>query len=340
MQKNSRGQYGDRPAKLVPNLVCKNQLKSQNSNTKKFKGIKCACGKSWCPSCGKKTSVYRFTKKICDWDWSRVRQAIMTVDPNLYPDAEAALKTINREKYIPNAMRNLERTKGIEIEDYQWTLEFHRNGYPHWHVFILVENAGRAGMIGGDNLRTYWKSGRVTESYIRNENHWKKIIGYFQKHGYFNKKKAYQSRLPDWAREKTYVIRRTGGKTHPTDKQNFIEKEKFLEREERREDPDKRRLDELLIGAELGDWFFKQANKESGKTEGEKLDACGCETDLYSGFGFNNYLGRAKMPYQDFRSMKGEYIEGEGYIVELDHNQLNDLMMKIGNRMNGGRMNI
>ena len=72
-------------------------------------------------------------------------------------------------------MRNLERTKGIKIEDYQWVIEFYRNGFPHWHVFTLVEKAGREGMIGGDNLRCYWKSGRVIESFIRNENHWKKI---------------------------------------------------------------------------------------------------------------------------------------------------------------------
>ena len=138
------GELEDRPAKPVSNLVLKIQVTSQKNEKLAVKGIKCACRKSWCPSCGQKISVARFSEKISKWDWERVRQVILTVDPNLYPDPETALKTINKKKHIANAIRNLERTKGIKIENFQWVLEFYRNGFPHWHVFILVKKAGRA----------------------------------------------------------------------------------------------------------------------------------------------------------------------------------------------------
>ena len=72
-------------------------------------------------------------------------------------------------------------------------------------------------------------------------------------------------------------------------------------------------------------WFQEQSEGTEELTEGEKLDLCGCATDLYLGPGGYFYLGRVE-PYQEFRSMKGEYIDGVGYIVEMDHNQLNDFI--------------
>jgi len=329
---NSTNPVGDkRTAKPSSNLVLKNQIRSQddqNGSKSKVKAIKCVCRKSWCANCGIRNAIKRFVERMLDWNWQHVRQVILTVDPELYENPEIALKTITRGKHIANAIRNLERTKGIKIIDWEWVLEWYRNGFPHWHVFILVGQAGKGGMIGADNIRQYWQSGRIIESYIRNEKHWEKITGYFQKHGYFNKKKAHQSRLPEWAREKTYTIRRIGGQAQKRNCKDTIY-EKFLQKEERKENPEKVKIDELLTSLELGVWF-KNAGNEEKKTEGEKLDECGCETDLYLGSGFTNYLGRVSIPYKEFRSLfDGEYIEDAGYMVELDHNQLNDLIMII-----------
>jgi len=320
-----------RTAKPSPNLVLKSKIKSQNKI--KIKGNKCGCGKSWCPQCGKKTTVSRFINKIKIWNYEYVRQLIFTVDPKKYENPEKCLKNINEKKYIANAIRNLERTKGIKIIDWQWTLEWHGNGYPHWHVFLLMEKKGKAGMIGGDNIRQYWKAGRVTESYIMNSDHWEKITGYFETHGYFSKKKAYQSMLPEWAREKRYVIRRTGGKPEVNGKNKNRHKERYLQKEERRTDEKKRAINEALTGIETGIWFIYQSKKElelmKGKTEGEKLDACGKETDIYIGLGFKNYIGRVDIPYKEFRSLNGNYKGGLGYVVEVDTNTLNDLIAKI-----------
>ena len=126
--------------------------------------------------------------------------------------------------------------------------------------------------------------------------------------------------------KKTYVIRRTGGKTNPKGNMNYVGKEKFLEFEENKENPRMQKLVELSNAVKIGEWFISQTCEKELKTEGEKLDACGCETDLYLGCGVKYYLGRAKMPYKVFRSLKGEYIKGVGYLVELDINQLDDFI--------------
>ena len=298
-----------------PNLVKTSAVTSQSSKRVIVKGVKCRCGKAWCPVCGKKTAIKRFVERIKDWNWKFVRQLILTVDPNLYPDPESALKAISNEKHIANAMRNLERTLGIIILDYAWILEWHRNQYPHWHLFVLTDKPGRAGMIGGDNARRYWKSGRVTESYIRNETHWGKITGYFAKHGYFNRKKAHQSRLPEWARNKHYVIRRSGSKAAKKEGEG----KKLIQKTEQAND-----FVKLLK-------YFEKKGEELfllKKTVGEQIDACGCETDIYLGTGFFNLIGKAQLSYKEFISMPGEYIEGQGYIVNMSYDEFKGFTAK------------
>jgi hypothetical protein len=325
MPKNTGDQ---RTVKPSPNLDFKSQITSQDGKKFLVKGIKCSCKKSWCPRCGKKTTIKRFVDRVAEWNWKFVRQIVLTVDHKKYESPEDAIKTINGKRQIANLIRNLERTKGIKVKDWEWVIEWYKNGYPHWHLFLLVDKAGIAGQIGFKNVVQYWDSGYIKESYIKNEKHWKQITGYFEKHGYFDKKKAHQSRLPEWARKKKYTIRRIGGKTEK--KENRRDYEKYIEKQDMIENMDW--FDEVILGMELGQWFKKKGDEDKELTEGEKLDKCGCETDLYRGRGFlKNYLGRAKIPYKEFRLIKGEYVSNEGYIVELDHEQLNDLIFKIDN---------
>ena len=95
------------------------------------------------------------------------------------------------------------------MRDWVVCLEWHRNGFPHWHLTIDVTVQGKRGMIGGDNLRQYWPIGGVRETPIKSKAHWYHLTGYFKKHGYFEKKKAHQGMLPKWAKEGTKRIRRS-----------------------------------------------------------------------------------------------------------------------------------
>ena len=311
-----------------PNLDFKTQIRSQDGKIK-VRAVKHSCKKAWCPRCGLKSAIRRLAEWVREWDWRYVRQIVLTVDHRLYSSPEEALDTIKGKKHIAALIRNLERTKKIKIIDWVWILEWYKNGYPHWHLFVLVDKAGKAGQIGFKNIVQYWNSGWIKESYIRNEKHWRKITGYFEKHGYFDKKKAHQSRLPEWARNKKSTLRRVGGKAKPT-KEGMAERaEIYLEKLEDQENPDKVRIDEVLKAHEIGNWFLDQSEGAEEKTEGEKLDACGATTDLYLDQGAFLYLGNIEIPYDEIRKLPGEYIEGSGYVVELDHNQLNDLIYQI-----------
>ena len=120
------GEREKRPAKPVSNLVTKSQTTSQDGIKRIVKGVKCKCKKSWCPRCGLTTAIKRFVEKVSNWDWRYVRHITLTVDPKLYENPEKALKIINGKHHKANLVRNLERTIGINVIDWQWVIEWHR----------------------------------------------------------------------------------------------------------------------------------------------------------------------------------------------------------------------
>lgn len=73
---------------------------------------------------------------------------------------EQAHKCISKKKRIAALIRNLERTQGINVLDWCWLLEWHKNGFPHWHLFLLVDKQGRSGQIGFRKVLPYWEFGR------------------------------------------------------------------------------------------------------------------------------------------------------------------------------------
>ncbi|HAU36458.1 MAG TPA: hypothetical protein DCX07_01915 [Phycisphaerales bacterium] len=71
----------------------------------------------------------------------------MTVDPKGFESAEAAHDAIMAGGYIRRLMRLL----GIKV--WVWVLEFHKSGWPHWH--ILVDLSERGELRPGD-LKRVW----------------------------------------------------------------------------------------------------------------------------------------------------------------------------------------
>lgn len=169
---------------------------------------KCRCQSVWCPVCRYK-SLARVSSRLSLMDWSNVRHVVVTVDREIFDDGQSAYEYISDKKSIAGLMRNLERDLGRVVNDWLWVIEFHKDGFPHWH--ILIDSPG--GMIGGDWIRKHWTFGKyVRESYIKSERHWGKIFGYFGKHGYFGEEKGAQGVLPSWALEYDKKIRRYGAK--------------------------------------------------------------------------------------------------------------------------------
>ena len=182
---------------------------------------KCRCRNVWCLKCFQQKRAKEIGERLDRLDYRSTRHLILSFDrrPGVgkwQKGPEEGYLAVREEKAIRQMIHNLSRTKGVKVRDWVWVLEWHGDGFPHWHVFLDVTTKGRKGMIGGDDLRKYWRFGNVTEDYIRDKKHWKNITGYFGQKGYFDKGKAHQAILPEWAmnmdRSKVRFIKRSDSK--------------------------------------------------------------------------------------------------------------------------------
>lgn len=177
-------------------------------------------------------------KYLQSFKWKNTREIVATVNPKNFVSGEAAYNYVTKNKLIPGLIRNIERGKKIKNKEsgkwetlyeplkvtrWQWFLEWHSNGYPHWHIFLEMENEGFRGQIGVERIRHYWKIkvGEIYESWIKDLEHFRHLTSYFKGHGYFELKgdhkklKNHQMTLPDWAKNSYGAfknIRRSGRK--------------------------------------------------------------------------------------------------------------------------------
>ncbi len=173
---------------------------------------KCGCRSSWCPICWKGLKRAA-VERLRSFDPEFTRELMLSVSRSPYVDGREAYSEINSKRGIGRLLKQLERAEGVKIVDWVCFLEWHEDGFPHWHLFIETENKGRAGMIGHGVIKRWWPFGKVIwEHYIESEEHWKNLVGYFDKHGYFEKGKSYQGKLPVWALDSNGKIRRWFGK--------------------------------------------------------------------------------------------------------------------------------
>jgi hypothetical protein len=173
---------------------------------------KCRCNSVWCPHCYRQRKLPQLFSRLNDrLDWRSTRHVVLTIDRKKFCDGRSAYLHVTEKKLLNQLIHNLRRTVDIAVRDYVWVLEFHKDGFPHWHLFIDVQKTGPTGKIHFTNILKYWEIGNVEETYFRTRKHWERIVGYFGKHCYFEKAKAHQAKLPNWAMEFTRTIKRSGG---------------------------------------------------------------------------------------------------------------------------------
>lgn len=186
-----------------------------------LKVYSCTCRSAWCEHCSKFCATSETIRtRLADMAWDKVRQVVLTVSRET-PAAEA-MESIRKNRAIPKLIKNL----GLKDKRWLWVLEFHADGYPHWHLFI-ENRRGRIGMIGKDRIQTLWKRGNVWESYPKDDNHWKAITGYHRKAGYFaGESKAHQLTLPEYLMEQSRV--RKFGANFSLEAKKIVSREKAL----------------------------------------------------------------------------------------------------------------
>ena len=135
-------------------------------------------------------------------DWRRTRKITLTLNPANWPDGEQAYIWYKMHKPIGHFIENLGRA-GVKVTDWTCNIEWHDNGFPHWHLLIEVKETGSKGMIGQELLHELWSWGdlghRIHEGYFKSEKQFKEYTGYFAKSGYLHKDKQHQIILPSWA---------------------------------------------------------------------------------------------------------------------------------------------
>ena len=146
------------------------------------------CRSVWCPRCGARSSTNaRIQSTLRSMSWERVRHVVLTVSRDAGP--MEAYQKVRGQSRISRVMRALGTNRWI------WILEFHRGGWPHWHV--VADTAGR--MLGHSKIMAAWRCGFVWESPIRDEGHWRQMIGYHNNKGYIGgDDKGHQVELPDY----------------------------------------------------------------------------------------------------------------------------------------------
>jgi hypothetical protein len=295
---------------------------------------KCKCGLVWCGQCSKGKWAKKHGEELTAFDWKRTREVIVGIERERFEDGEAAWRYVLEHKMIPGFIRNLERGKKekrgekwavkfkpVKIKNWKWFLEWHKDGYPHWHIFIEVESEGSAGQIGGDMLRHYWPIAKwVKEHFFKSGVHWRNQVGYFEKNGYFHKNKKHQTKLPEWAMDRAGLrVRRSGGKNQKEESDLVRLCDYF------------RRRTQEVVDTRTGEIVKYKApgDEKAKKTYGERLKQCGHKTWMRIVTGRETIQGIFDIPYNEIRrNYEGEYSEGVGYIFKATREVIEKFIIK------------
>ncbi len=103
----------------------------------------------------------------------------LTTDPDRYPDPQRAYELGKR--HLPQFVYLLSQFLGKKIP-YCWKLEFHKNGFAHWHIVLIHRE-----FIPFEIINKCWAKGRTDIKRVRN-NDWEYLFKYVGK----------AVDLPDW----------------------------------------------------------------------------------------------------------------------------------------------
>ena len=268
---------------------------------------------------------HHFTE-LHKFDWKRTRHIVLTTDRTKFSEGRGAWDYVNTHRKIAGLIRNFKRAYGIKITKWKWFLEWHEDGFPHWHLFIEVEKKGRAGMIGGERIRHYWGLGWAYESFIDGQKHWDFITGYFQRHGYFKgKDKSHQIKLPEWAvNEVKLKIRRSGSNVKARQaKSEFIRAMNYFQ---------KRGDETEIVDIKTGEVIKERKHKRGRKERSYKamFKACGQTTRIKLMTDKTTMIFKTNIPYKEIRAkIPGEYKNGVGYSFNVSERLFNYLFDRV-----------
>jgi len=312
----------------APILERREFVKWRDENTVYIQARKCKCNSVWCASCSKQGWAKRAAMDLREFDWKRTREILVTFKREQFKDGKEAYEYAMEHKLIPGLIRNIKRGKHVkigkkwvwkyrpvEIRKYITFLEWHKDGWPHFHVMVETEELGAKAMIGGHRIRHYWPAGTwVRETPIISRIHWDRKVGYLQKHGYFQEDKKHQTRLPEWALDTPGLkIRRSSHSRRCEGNGQGVHSQDQDEREAWIIDP--------LTGEPLA---------PETVTYRKRIDFCGRCTFLRLCLRGKEVDGLFKIPYRKVRKdYQGQYQAGIGYIFHVSIEEAEKLLSEM-----------
>ena len=189
-----------------------------------IKVYSCLCRSPWCEHCSKFCATANTIRdRLASLQWDRIRQVVLTVSRET--DASVTMEDIRKRRAIPKLIQSL----GLGKRKWLWVLEFHADGFPHWHLFI-ENDRGKSGMIGKERIQKLWGYGHVWESYPKDAKHWGAITGYHRKAGYFaGETKKHQLTLPAYLMHQNRVRKFGANFKTPSEEKDVFKKETLKE---------------------------------------------------------------------------------------------------------------
>ena len=124
--------------------------------------ISCRCKSQFCQQCslGRMVAIREKLRPIIQ-KWQSVQLVTLTVDPKAFKSPLEAWKYVGKKRAISVLMRALRRSGSLCGREWVCALEFHKSGWPHWHVLTHSRFIPHRVILAG------WKLGHVSISRSR-----------------------------------------------------------------------------------------------------------------------------------------------------------------------------
>ena len=107
------------------------------SSKRSLVGCKTRCKSQFCQDCALAHCVkWREALRPALSCWTSVIMLTLTVDPANYETPEAAYLDVGKRRAVSKLIAKLLRRKMIRSKEFTCTIEFHKSGWPHYHVLV------------------------------------------------------------------------------------------------------------------------------------------------------------------------------------------------------------
>lgn len=116
----------------------------------------CLCRSQFCERCCVPYAIrWRERLRPAIAKWREVSMLTLTLDPTSWESPEHAYRGVGKRRLVAELIRKLKRHDLLYSDRFAYSLEFHKSGWPHWHVIV------ESGYIPFQQLQECWAQGHT-----------------------------------------------------------------------------------------------------------------------------------------------------------------------------------